>query len=96
MNYKLSNSTAVASGTCNVGYVKTTYDKLVEKLGEPAIVNSGDKKVNCEWIILFEDGTVATIYDWKQEKTPKDIYCWHVGGKGFNVVEKLNIALNLE
>jgi hypothetical protein len=29
----------------------------------------------------FEDGTVATIYDWKEYETPTGKYRWHIGGK---------------
>ena len=31
--------------------------------------------------LRFEDGTVATIYDWKEDETPLGDYDWHIGGK---------------
>jgi len=37
----------------------------------------------------FEDGTVATIYDWKLYETPYDEYQWHIGGKSFKAVERV-------
>jgi hypothetical protein len=32
--------------------------------------------------LQFEDGTVATIYDWKMNSTPMREYSWHIGGYG--------------
>lgn len=66
-----------------LGYVRTDYKTLVKKLGKPHIT-CGDK-VTCEWQIVI-DGEVATIYDWKESKTPKDMYNWHIGGNNKRVV----------
>ena len=66
------------TGTSLQGYVTTTYAFLVEKLGKPL---EGDDKVTAEWILKFEDGTVATIYDYKEYRTPKGVYDWHIGGQ---------------
>ena len=76
IKYSLAYKT---NGTSLVGYIKTTYDELVKKLGEPNYGPSGDQKVTCEWI-LEVDGDPCTIYDWKTGKTPKDLHKWHVGG----------------
>ena len=46
----------------------------------------GDK-VTREWILQFSDGTVATIYDWKQLETPMEYYPWHIGGMSQRAVE---------
>ena len=70
--------TVSTTGSCLQGYIKTTYDELVNVFGEPTTLK-GDK-VNVEWTILFSDGTVATIYDWKLSKAPMNVYDWHVGG----------------
>ena len=61
------------------GYIRTTYDQLKSVLGDP-VYEDGDDKVTCEWIIKFSDGTVATVYDWKESSTPKGEYEWHIGG----------------
>jgi hypothetical protein len=82
------------NGTSLQGYVWTTYDKLVELLGEPNAGPSGDGKVNCEWLLDI-DGTVCTIYDWKLSSIPKDLYCWHIGGKDETVLDKVEEALGL-
>jgi hypothetical protein len=70
------------------GEIKTTYDELVKVFG--AEHSDGDGyKVQAEWNLTFEDGTYATIYDWKEgdsyngegEGTPKEqVTCWHIGG----------------
>lgn len=68
---------ADANGTSLQGYVTAYYHELVELFGQPE--GPGDK-VTAEWCLEFEDGTVATIYDWKEYETPMGRYNWHVGG----------------
>jgi len=77
-----------ASGSCLRGYIKTTYDELVNVFGSPTTLK-GDK-VNVEWTIKFSDGTVATIYDWKLSETPMGDYNWHIGGFNQRAVELVN------
>jgi hypothetical protein len=77
-----------ASGSCLQGYIETTYDELVNVFGKPTILK-GDK-VNVEWTIKFSDGTIATIYDWKQPETPMEYYPWHIGGFNRRAVELVN------
>ena len=78
-----------ASRTHLQGYVFATYAEIEAILGKP---NEGpdsdiDGKVTCEWILEFEDGTVATIYDWKTYSgTPRAGYEWHVGGESAKAV----------
>ena len=48
-----------------------------------------DGKTATEWILEFEDGTVATIYDWKQKQTPKDHFYWSVGGHTYKALEQV-------
>ena len=51
------------TGTHRQGYIKADYKDLVELFGRPG---GGDGyKVDWEWNILFEDGTIAAIYNWK-------------------------------
>lgn len=66
-----------ANGTSLQGYVETTYDRLVALFGQG--LGGGDKTTQ-EWILEFSDGTVATIYDWKEYSTPLGMYHWHIGG----------------
>lgn len=60
-----------------------TYNQLVEAIGEPQFAdNSGDDKVNFDWICELEDGRVFTIYDWKEYRPikPNEPIAWHIGG----------------
>lgn len=66
------------NGTSLQGYIRATYAELVERFGQP---EGGGDKTTVEWMLKFEDGTVATIYDWKEYETPTYEYDWHIGGK---------------
>jgi len=62
-----------------------TYYDLVEALGKPLYnpEDSGDGKVNFEWVVLFE-GNVFTIYDWKtydEMYSMNELTSWHIGSK---------------
>jgi len=71
------------NGTYKIGSLNGIYYRdLVEKLGEPTVVGSGDDKVQYEWIIRYED-RIYTIYDWKTydaEYTEYELYTWSIGG----------------
>lgn len=88
MNFKYSTNTA---GTCLRGYVRTTYADLIKAFGAPNI-GSGDK-VNSEWGLKFEDGTLATVYDYKEPMTPVQEYDWHIGGLSPKAVHRVCAAL---
>lgn len=83
------------------GYVEVSYADLVKTFGEPFY---GDGyKSDAEWKVCFEDGTRATIYNWKNGKN----YCgdnglethrineWHVGGYEKKAVQRVQEALNI-
>jgi len=76
-----------ASGTSLQGYIRAYYHQLVAVFGEPDLTN-GDK-VTAEWCLDFEDGTVATIYDWKEYETPMGLHRWHIGGKSQEAVDRV-------
>ena len=86
-----SNSTSV-NGTHYLGYVNITYDELVRTLGQPK-EGSADGKTTCEWRVEFEDGSVATVYDWKVGCTPKNLHDWHVGGRSGIALDYLEEVL---
>jgi len=79
-------------GTSLQGYINATFDELFEELGAPTYDEpSGDGKVDVEWCLRFEDGTLATIYNWKDYDNgvkckSGGLYRWHIGGKSFNAV----------
>lgn len=69
-----------------IGGVQTTRRVLEKAFGAPTHSDpSGDGKVTTEWILKFEDGTVATIYDWKRYEMGAPALDeredWHIGGR---------------
>ena len=90
------------SGTHLVDYLDfgITYEDLVDTFGNPTFLpeDSGDGKVNFEWVIDFDfEGSINTftIYDWKVDAewsklntgtSDQDSFYpsrWHVGGKDY-------------
>lgn len=72
-------------GTSRVGELDGVYKKDIEKVFGPPTWDQGsvDDKVQVEWAIKFSDGTLATIYDYKQyDVDPDDIDYWSIGGRG--------------
>lgn len=101
---KFENISETASseinGSCLQGHITIKYHELVEVFGEPG---EGDEyKVQKEWAIQFEDGTIATIYDWKwSEEYNGDghgthytmVPEWNIGGFDNNAVIYVNRAI---
>ena len=44
--------------------------------------------------IKFEDGTIATIYDWKEHRTPYYRYDWHIGGHNSAAIDRIHEVLD--
>lgn len=81
---------ANANMTSLKGEFPITYAELVEIFGVPDHgPNDQGDKVTCKWKLEFEDGTVATIYDWKMYSTPVDEYDWHIGGHSEAAVDRV-------
>ena len=62
--------------------VKATVNQLISAFGEPSDdSNTGEDKVNFEWEMETEDGTVFTIYDWKEYRMidVDEKIEWHIG-----------------
>jgi hypothetical protein len=83
---------ALVTGTSLQGHIVTTYAELVEKFGEP---NSGSDKTTAQWALDFEDGTTATIYDWKYGETPMHKTEWNIGGKNKEAVYRVYEVMGL-
>jgi hypothetical protein len=85
------------SGTFLQGTILTTRAKLTETFGEPTQYEENDGKVTIEWGIKFEDGTTATIYDWKRYElgTPaeNELMVYNIGGYNLSAVRNVNDAL---
>ena len=92
--FKLDSS--VSSGTSLKGYVTTTLAKLIDTFGQPEYYGEGDK-VTVDFSILFDDGTVATIYDWKRYEmgTPAldEVFQYNIGGHSLQAVILVKQAL---
>ena len=74
--------------TSYMGSYTTDYNTLCEVFGEPTHLDtSSDGKIKAEWVLKFNDGNVATIYDYKEKELPLYEYDWHIGGRNKKIVE---------
>jgi len=102
MGFKTHNDISLsAGGTFLQGYVTTDYANIVRVFGKPiACINS--YKVDAEWIIRFDDGEIATIYNYKTGKNycgsegldVEDIETWHIGGNHSGVESRISLLLS--
>ena len=70
-------------GTSRMGELDGYHRDDIEKVFGPPVYDepSPDGKVQMEWVIEFPDGTIATIYDYKQyDVATEDIDYWSIGG----------------
>ena len=82
---RFSRDNVDPSGTCLIGYLRTTYENLVKIFGKDD--GPGDKSA-AEWALeiydMDDEGTrlTITIYDHSHYETspPLGEYDWHVGG----------------
>ncbi len=100
MKFKTHNEKTIQiGGTSLQGSIYITYNELKKKFGKPS--NGDGYKIDAEWDIEFDNGMVATIYNYKdgknyngKEGTPKTkITDWHVGGKTNEVLDLLDDIL---
>ena len=95
----LNDNYIQTSSTHLIGYVSTSYQKLVETFGHPL---KGDYKTDAEWDIQFSDGMVGTIYNWKNGKNYcgedgyelHEIDSWHIGGLKPQVETRIKLLLD--
>ncbi len=102
MNF--TNTTQIV-GTSLQGHINATYDQLVAVFGQPDVftLENSDGKIDVEWAIAFDNGTVATIYNWKNGKNycgadglnVADITRWNVGGNRYNAATLVDAALKV-
>jgi hypothetical protein len=83
------------------GAIVCTFADLINTFGNPMKDGYDDEKSDAEWQVQFENGTVATIYNWKNGKN----YCgnrglevweitdWHIGGHEFDCVHYVRNAV---
>jgi hypothetical protein len=77
---KLTCGTEVG-GTHLQGSIDITYTELLDIFASPSHVPPVGEKTQAEWWLLFPDGTIATIYDWKSMYPTEDVRTWNIGGK---------------
>ena len=88
-------------GTYLQGHIDTTYENIVSVLGKQHH-NGDDYKTDAEWNIKFEDGTIATLYNWKNGKNYcgdegcelEEITEWNIGGHNPRARDLLFSLLN--
>lgn len=70
--------------------IEVSYEVLCHIFGEPCADFDADK-IDAEWRILFEDGKVATIYNWlaSSGKPAEYVTQWNVGGEDKQVVWRI-------
>jgi hypothetical protein len=86
---------AEISGSSLKGYLPrgTTYAALVALFGPPVFEGDGDK-VLAEWVLRFEDGLIATVYDYKNYGVPvESVIDWHIGGFEPSTVHRVTEVL---
>jgi hypothetical protein len=103
MKYTTHNesNTIDTNGTCLQGYINAGYDEITSAFGYPLKEGFDDYKSDAEWLIVFEDGTRATIYNWKdginycgEQGTPTEqITDWHIGGFNEKALERVSEVL---
>lgn len=102
MTFKTHNEIEInINGTSLQGEVEASYAELCSLFGSH---HDGDGyKVDAEWYVQFDDGTIATIYNWKNGKNYEgenglpleQIDSWHVGGNSTQAETNVQIALDL-
>lgn len=102
MNYATHNTATIDYNFTSLqGYVDAKYDELVTLFGKPT--NGDAYKVDAQWILKFEDGEIATIYNYKNGKNyngaeglaVEQIDNWHIGGHKKLVADRVQIILDL-
>lgn len=98
MKYYTHNQLPISSGGTSLqGYLNMTYDELTVAFGKPLTEGYDDYKSDAEWHIQFEDGLVATIYNWKNGRNYLGdegldywaITDWNIGGSHPDVVARI-------
>tara|TARA_R110000796_G_scaffold241706_1_gene363488 strand:+ start:69 stop:422 length:354 start_codon:yes stop_codon:yes gene_type:complete len=82
-----------ALDTRRVGFLDAAYENLVMAFGPPLRCHD-NAGTHFEWNIMFNDGTIATVYDYNMVKPCYDVMEWHVGGHTSGVVKLVEQAVH--
>ena len=76
------------------GSISATRAQLQHAFGVP-MPHQHDDYVTTEWRIVFADGTIASIYDFRHptgKPMPDEVLSWSVGGYSRQAVERVHQA----
>jgi hypothetical protein len=76
--------------------INTTVNKLIKAIGKPYMYkNLGDDKINFEWRMELEDGTIFTVYDYKEYRKLDldELIEFHIGGFNATSTERALIEI---
>jgi len=84
------------------GSVTSSFQEICAVFGEPHAVGELGDKIDFEWMFVFNDDTVATLYNWKNGVcycgvhglATEDITEWNIGGFSADAVHYIQGALN--
>lgn len=102
LDFVTHNSSELNTGGTHLqGEIKATFKELCAIFGKPH--GADEYKSDAGWDIRFGDGTIASIYNWKdgpnycgEHGTPvEQIGEWHVGGLNRKALEHVEITLEL-
>ena len=76
-------------------FENVSFEELVELFGNP--ITTEDNDIRFQWLIEFEDGLLATIYDYKQKKSIwTDPIKWSVGGHDPRVMDRIYKLIRID
>ena len=77
-DFKKTNGTSFSGLT-----FEATTNQIIDAVGEPDYRGGADDKVTRDWSLELEDGTIFTIYDWKEycDFDDDEAVYWHIGTK---------------
>lgn len=94
---KISQTDRSPVGTSFHGQtIVTTYAALAIAVGAPDYeCNDGSDKCNFNWTLELEDGTLFTIYDWKEYRQlgQDELVEWHIGADNAFIAMRAKEAL---
>lgn len=102
MNFETHNTTDIdVDGSWLTGELKADYKELKSLFGKP--IESDNGKTDVEWHIKFSDGTIATIYNWKNGRaylgdsglSVEQIKTWHVGGFATQALVLVQLSIEM-
>lgn len=102
MDYITHNQRSInIDGTHGQGTIHATYKQLVTAFGQPLAEGFDDYKSDAEWHVLFSNGLVVTIYNWKNgrnycgdEGTPTELITdWNIGSSSRDAIKLVGRAL---